>query len=180
MELRTQRLFLREFRASDFEAVCDYEMQPQTHYYEREVPGEDAIREMLQNIQSWARENPRTRYRFAVTIRPGDRVIGLIALSYQSSDIREWEIGWTIHYQHWGQGYASEAAEAVLDFAFKEAGAHRVVAFCNVLNAASIRVMEKIGMRQDGRLRETRWWNGGWSDEFVYAILERDWAERRP
>jgi RimJ/RimL family protein N-acetyltransferase len=107
-------------------------------------------------------------------------VIGQVSLSLNFSDIKEWEIGWKVHYKYWGNGYATEAAKRVLAFAFQDLHAHRVVAFCNVQNAASVRVMSKIGMLQDGRLRETRWWNGSWQDEFVYAILDRDWVSQQP
>ena len=86
---------------------------------------------------------------------------------------------WRVHYQYWGKGYASEAASGVLAYAFDELHAHRVVTFCNVENKASTRVMEKIGMIQNGRLRETRWWNGVWQDKYVYSILDRDWESRR-
>jgi RimJ/RimL family protein N-acetyltransferase len=80
-----------------------------------------------------------------------------------------------IHPDDWGQGYAPEAARAVLALAFEQLKVHRVVAYCNALNIQSYRVMEKLGMRRDGWLRESLWWNGGWVDEFVYAILEREW-----
>jgi RimJ/RimL family protein N-acetyltransferase len=63
----------------------------------------------------------------------------------------------------------------MLRFAFGELNAHRVVAFCHTDNLASARVMEKLGMARDGRLREVRWLNGHWWDEYVYSILERDW-----
>ncbi|OGO65815.1 MAG: hypothetical protein A2030_05000 [Chloroflexi bacterium RBG_19FT_COMBO_50_10] len=62
-----------------------------------------------------------------------------------------------------------------MDWAFKELSVHRIVALCHADNTASVRVMEKLGMRQDGRLREARWLRGEWWDEYVYAILEREW-----
>lgn len=84
-------------------------------------------------------------------------------------------MGWVIHCAHWGKGYATEAAREVIHFGFTQLQVHRVVAFCNAHNAASARVMEKLGMRKDGHLRETRWWRGAWSDEFVYSVLDREW-----
>ncbi len=179
MELKTQRLILREFRQSDFEAVREYENDPETHRFEREIPGNEAIQAQLDNALTWSRENPRTHYCFAITLQPEDIVRGRLSLALNISDIREWEIGWTVHFDCRGNGYATEAAKRVLAFAFGELHVHRVVAFCNVLNIASTLVMNKIGMQQDGRLRETRWWNGGWQDEFVYAILDRDWDSRQ-
>ena len=63
-----------------------------------------------------------------------------------------------------------------MDWAFREHKVHRIVAFCHVGNPASVRVMEKLDMHQDGRLRETRWLNGRWWDEFVYSKLEKEWV----
>ena len=56
-----------------------------------------------------------------------------------------------------------------------ELKAHRVVAFSHAENIASLRVMRKLGMQQEGLLRETRLWQNRWSDEVVYAILDHEW-----
>jgi RimJ/RimL family protein N-acetyltransferase len=93
--------------------------------------------------------------------------------------IREWEVGWAIHPDEWGKGYATEAARQVMDWGFRELDIHRIVAFCHASNSASVRVMEKLGMHQDGMLRETRWLRGEWWDEYVYAILEKDWKGKK-
>lgn len=176
MELYTSRLILREFRENDFEAMRDFVTRPETHYYEREtIPGEETTREFLRNAGRRAQDDPRTQYWLAVTIRPDDRVIGHVSLRCNFHDIQEWEVGWVIHCAHWGKGYATEAAREVIHFGFTQLQVHRVVAFCNAHNAASARVMEKLGMRKDGHLRETRWWRGAWSDEFVYSVLDREW-----
>jgi [ribosomal protein S5]-alanine N-acetyltransferase len=179
MELITQRLVLREFRQNDFDAIRDYESHPETHRFEKTIPNDEAIETRLNQIVAWSHEHPRSQYCFAITFQPENIVRGQVSLSLNISDIREWEIGWKVHYNYWGNGYATEAANCVLAFAFNDLHAHRVVAFCNVQHAASVRVMNKIGMLQDGRLRETRWWNGAWQDEFVYAILDRDWESQQ-
>jgi RimJ/RimL family protein N-acetyltransferase len=176
MELTTPRLILREFRESDFDALWDYQSNPETHRYEKGVPSQEAVRQFLWDAEFNTKEQPRTHFRFAVTVRPEDRVVGHIKFTSHWEEINEWEIGWDIHPNLWGEGYATEAARDVLKFAFGELHVHRVVAFCNAHNAASVRVMQKIGMVQDGLLRGTRWWNGDWCDEYVYGILDRDWA----
>lgn len=176
MELYTPRLCLREFQASDFQAVRDYQGDPEMYRFERGVLSEEATRAYLQNAQIRAGESPRTRYDMAVTIWPEAGLIGSVSLELLHSEIREWEIGWYIHAGYWGQGYATEAARTMLDYAFKELQVHRVVAFCHVLNTQSVRVMQKLGMQRDGVLREARQWNGKWSDEYVYAILDREWS----
>jgi ribosomal-protein-alanine N-acetyltransferase len=164
-----------------------YESNPKTRRYEQVAPPtEEEIRCYLADSQAWAAspEQPRTRYRLAITIRPAsagrvrgpeDSACGRISLILNWPEIREWEVGWTVDPRFWGRGYATEAAWAVLGFAFGELGAHRVVAFCNANNRASARVMEKLGMQRDGYLRQTRWWNGAWADELVYSILDHEW-----
>lgn len=102
-------------------------------------------------------------------------MIGDLHLEFLHTETREWEIGWFVRRDCWGQGYATEAARAMLDYAFKELHAHRIMAFCHVANARSVRVMEKLGMQRDGLLREARCWHGTFVDEYVYAILEREW-----
>ena len=181
MELQTPRLVLREFRPGDFDAMREYESRAETHRYEKVViPSEEDTRRYLAESVAWAKQEPRTRYRLAITIQPNDDARGRISLLPTFPKIREWEIGWTVDWRFWGRGYATEAALEMLAFAFAALGAHRVVAFCNANNHASIRVMEKNGMQRDGHLRETLWWNGAWTDEFVYSILEREWEGSKP
>ncbi|HZU85866.1 MAG TPA: GNAT family protein [Anaerolineaceae bacterium] len=175
--LITPRLILRDFREDDFAAVRAWEERPEVRRYEHHAPTPEQTREQLRWLVEHAGQSPRTSYRLAITLPGDDTPRGRISLKINWEEIREWEIGWTLHPDHWGRGYASEAARAMLELAFTQLNAHRVVAYCNVNNAASVGVMQRIGMRQDARLRETRWWNGAWADEYVYAILERDWGQ---
>jgi RimJ/RimL family protein N-acetyltransferase len=176
VRIETARLVLREFRLDDFDAVREYDADPVTRRYEPPIPTEEDTVEYLRKTYAWAQEEPRTYYRFAVTVRPDDRALGHVKLTLLHEEIREWEIGWMIHPACCGRGYATEAATAVLRLAFEELFAHRVIAFCNSHNAASVRVMHKLGMTQEGFFRETLRWNGRWADEYLYAILDREWA----
>jgi [ribosomal protein S5]-alanine N-acetyltransferase len=173
MELQTKRLLLRDFRSDDFTALCILEQLPATYYYERGTPTIAETHDLLQQTIREANEQPRIYFRFVVMLH--DDLIGRVKLIRLNAEINEWEIGWTFHEDHWGQGYATEAALALLKFGFEDLGVHRIVAFCNANNAASYRVMEKIGMHRDGHLREALKWRGEWSDEFVYSILDREW-----
>jgi ribosomal-protein-alanine N-acetyltransferase len=175
MEFITSRLLLREFVEGDYLALFDLDSRPEMHTYERELPGEAETRRTLDEYIRNQGEEPRTTYKFAITIPPDETARGILKLSREWEAIREWEVGWAIHPDDWGKGYAREAARQVLDWAFKELNVHRIVAFCHSGNSASVRVMEKLGMHQDGRLRETRWLGGSWWDEYVYSILEREW-----
>ncbi len=175
MRFLTPRLILREFCETDFDLFCELERHPETYHYETASPNAERTREYLQKAQQDALQPLRTRYRLAVTIQPCDDVRGRVTLALLNDSIREWEIGWAIHPQDWGKGIATEAAKCLLVFAFAELQAHRVVAFSHAENAASLRMMGKRGMQQDGRLRETRLWHDQWSDEVVYSILDHEW-----
>ena len=179
MELITPRLLLREFRQSDLDSLAAYASQPELRRYEKGLPDRESSHNFLEQIIRRAAEKPRDHYCLAITVSPVDKVIGHISLNSQNPEINEWEIGWTIRMEDWGIGYASEAAHRMLEFAFHDISAHRVVAFCHEKNTASVRVMEKIGMRKEGYLRQTRWFNDCWVDEFVYAILESDYKNYR-
>jgi ribosomal-protein-alanine N-acetyltransferase len=175
MELLTQRLRLREFEEGDYGALREIEAAPETYRYEPAAPDAAETRQYIHKARLCAQTNPRERYALGMTIQPGDEVQGRITLSLQNAAIDEWEIGWAVHPEQWRKGFATEAALGVIHFAFGERKVHRIVAFCHVLNTASVRVMEKLGMQREGRIREVRRVNGSWHDEYVYAILERDW-----
>ncbi len=176
MEIYTQHLVLRDLRDSDYPAIREFESMPETHHFEKvNVPEEKATRDELEAALNWAKEIPRTHYKLGVTIRPHNIVRGRVSLSLGNAELDQWEIGWVIHPEVWSQGIASEAAEATLAFAFRELHARRVVAYCNALNTASYRVMEKIGMTRESLRKGARWWNGAWVDEYVYAVTDKDW-----
>lgn len=179
MEFVTSRFKLREFVEGDYPALRELDGYPEVYTYERELPSEEDTRKSLDEYLKSQFETPRTIYRFAICFPPRETARGMIKLARQWEEIREWDVGWALHPQEWGMGYAAEAAWQVMDWAFRELNVHRIVAFCHVDNAASMRVMEKLGMHRDGRLRETRWLNGRWWDEYVYSILEREWTSDR-
>ncbi len=85
------------------------------------------------------------------------------------------EVGYGFDRPHWGKGYATEAARAVIDFGFRELGVHRIAAWCIAENAASARVMEKAGMTYEGTLREREFIKGTYRDMKLYSILRHEY-----
>jgi len=179
MELRTERLLLREMRPDDLEAFLEMDAHPQSRTYET-PRDEAAIRKVMERTMAGAAETPRRTYWFVVTIPPSDRMRGRAGVALSHPEYREWEIGWQMHVEEWGKGYATEAGRELLRLAFHELNAHRVVAFCHAQNRPSERVMQKLGMQQEGRTRETFWWRDHWVDELMYAILEREFLAGQP
>jgi RimJ/RimL family protein N-acetyltransferase len=168
------RLSLREFCQNDLDAFLAYEQQPKMLLFENGIVDSDAAQSYLNQAIHSAKETPRLNYYLGIITPSGNQLIGRISLTIQNSSIQEWEIGWAIRSEDWGKGYASEAARLILNFAFRNLKAHRVVAFCHAENIGSAKVMEKVGMKREGYLRQTRWLYGKWADEYVYAILDSD------
>jgi RimJ/RimL family protein N-acetyltransferase len=180
MEITTPRLLLREIERGDLEAMHALYGDPRARLYEGQPLSLSYLQAELEHILAQADQQPRSRHQLAITHPPGLALRGIISLSLNNAAIQEWEIGWSIQRQYWGLGYATEAARGVLARAFGELEARRVVAFCHTGNLASVRVMEKLGMRQEGRLRQVRWLDGRWNDEFLYAILQHEFVKSRP
>jgi RimJ/RimL family protein N-acetyltransferase len=104
-------------------------------------------------------------------------VIGDVSLTV--GEHRQGEIGFILHPDHQGRGYATEAAEALLALAFEHYRLHRVAGRLEARNAASARVLEKLGMRREAHLIENEWVKGEWQSELVYALLAREWRAPR-
>jgi RimJ/RimL family protein N-acetyltransferase len=95
-----------------------------------------------------------------------------------SAEHRQGEIGFVFHPDHHGRGYATEAAAALLALAFDALRVHRVIGRLEARNAASARVLERLGMRKEAELVENEYVKGEWQSEVVYALLDREWARR--
>lgn len=121
----------------------------------------------------------------AVELLPDDqgsagRVVGDVGLCWRSDVHAHAEIGYVIHPDSQGHGYATEAAAAVVDLAFTGLGAHRVTGQIDARNLASAAVLERLGLRWEGHLVENEFVKGEWADEVIYAVLDRQWSDRHP
>ena len=104
--------------------------------------------------------------------------VGEVMLRYLSEGERTGELGWTVHPAHQGRGYATEGARAFMRLGFERLDLHRITASCDARNEASVRVMERLGMRREAHFREAFLTQGVWSDELIYAILRSEWDTR--
>nr|WP_249776884.1 GNAT family N-acetyltransferase [Leifsonia sp. C5G2] len=180
-QLHTERLLLRPLNTGDLEDVHAYQkLKDVVRYLYWEVHDHDESAEHLRKRIAMNRlaENGDGIV-FAVELAdpsggPG-RVIGDISLFLKNAAWGKFEMGWVFHPAVHGRGYATEAAQRVLQLCFETLGAHRVFAQLDARNDASARLCERIGMRQEALLRETEIFKGEWSDTAVYAILEQEY-----
>lgn len=113
---------------------------------------------------------------FAIRENRADPLIGLVGL--RSDDDRIAELSYWIGKPHWGRGYATEAAAAIVDYGFERLRLHRIYATSLGRNAASRRVLEKVGMVAEGVLRHHVWHRGRTEDLHYHGILLDDYAGR--
>ena len=176
MIIETPRLRLREFVAEDWPAVLAYQTDPRyLRYYPWMGRTEADVRAFVAQFVGWQAEEPRIKFQLAVTLRDDGRLIGNGGIRLAEAGARAAETGYEIAPEHWGRGYATEAARAMVGFGFEVLGLRRVWGECVPENAASRRVMEKLGMRCAGRLRNTQWYKGRWWDTLVYSLLDVEW-----
>jgi RimJ/RimL family protein N-acetyltransferase len=136
-------------------------------------PYEDGMADTwIANHRNWFDE--RQQAVFAVTRKPDDTLIGAVGLRLELDEGRA-ELGYWIGKPYWNQGYGTEAARAALQFGFEQLGLNRVFAHHFVRNPASGRVMQKLGMIYEGRLRQhVKKWDA-YEDLEVYGILRSCW-----
>jgi RimJ/RimL family protein N-acetyltransferase len=182
--LRTARLLLRPFTADDLDAVYDLQSRPDvTRYLLYDVRDRDqalaALRERIQAGRA-GHHGDRLILALAVVLAETGTVIGDVALFWFSREHRQGEIGYIIHPDHAGHGYATEAARVMLDLGFDTFKLHRIVGRLDVRNTASARVLEHLGLRREAHFRQNEFLKGEWTDEFVYAVLAEEWRSAHP
>lgn len=144
-EIETERLLLRPLSINDIKTVHEYASDIENTRFMMYLPNETV--EETQNFllgvtKEWEKERP-SFYEFAIVLK--NIQIGAISLYFEEKDSAE--IGWILHRNYQKNGYATEAARAIVDFAFNTLHIEKITAHCDFRNVPSSRVMEKIGMK---------------------------------
>ncbi len=176
MRIATERLLLRDFVTDDWPDVLAYQRDPRyLQFYPWADRTEAEVRRFAKLFVDQQTERPRRNFQFAITFPDGGQVIGNIGIRRKPENDWEADIGYELAPEYWGRGYATEAALAIVDFGFRELGLHRISSWCIADNAASARVLERVGLRPEGRLRENEHFKGRWWDTLLYGLLESEW-----
>ena len=179
--IRTERLTLRPFTEGDLDLVFAMFSNADVvrYLYEDPTTQDQARAALTRKIGNRAIAAEGDRVSFAVELRATGETVGDVMVQWVSRAHAQGEIGFVFHPDHQGRGYATEAVSPLLRIAFDELGLHRVIGRLEARNAASARVLEKIGMRREAHLVENEWVKGEWQSELVYAILDREWRRLR-
>ena len=178
--LDTQRLILRPFQDSDLEPFVAYRSDPDVARYQSwELPY--TKEQAAAFLQRQKRVQPGSQgewYQLAIERKQQAGLIGDCAFHVLAHDARQAEIGFSLARQYQRQGYATEAVLCLLEYLFGGLGLHRVTATCDAENHASAQLLERIGMRCEGRFIENIWFKGAWGSEHLYAVLHREWSRQ--
>lgn len=171
--LRTSRLLLRPFTEAD--AAPLFALQSNAHVlrYWDSPPWTERTRadQFIARSREMAEEGSGAR----VAVERDSAFLGWCTLSSWNAEFRSASLGYCLGEAAWGHGFATEAAGALLAWAFDTLDLNRVQAEADTRNAPSARVLEKLGFRLEGTLREDCVVNGDVSDSWVFGLLRREW-----
>jgi RimJ/RimL family protein N-acetyltransferase len=176
--LPTARLRLRAFSEADADAIFALQSNPRVLRYWDAPPWQDRARAERFIAVCRQMEHEGSGARLAIERRTDGAFIGWCALFEWNPAYRSAGIGYCLDEPAWGQGFATEAAGAMLQWAFDTLDLNRVQAETDTRNPASGRVLEKLRFVREGTLRENCIVDGDVSDSWVYGLLRRDWQSR--
>ena len=154
-KIETERLILRRYKETDIDAIYDIITDKRLSIYIK-YP-ELTKEEELECIKTWIEEADTSKYEKWVIERKEDNVVvGNIDINTINKKHHYCNVGYTIRYNYWGNGYASEALEAVSNHLLNNSGYYLVECCCNELNKRSSKVMLKAGFEKDGYIANRR------------------------
>lgn len=168
-----QRIYFRPLEVEDEPLLKRFVNDPANWRFLRHSPPLNGARER-EWIESLGKSN--SDYAFGITVKQGDRLIGVVGLHQVNLVNRSAVFGINVgdaSYQ--GRGYGREATELVLRYAFEELNLNRVELSVYADNWRAIRMYQKVGFVQEGCARQARYSNGRYQDEYRFAILRSEW-----
>jgi ribosomal-protein-alanine N-acetyltransferase len=177
LPIATERLVLRRFTHDDMPDVLRFVSQPSVaKVTSTRIPAtEEGVRQYIDLQNSYQPFEKDKVFELAIERKEDGRVIGFLGLIVE--DHGQGEMGWALGVEYRGQGYATEAAAALMDYGFHSLGLHRIHADTSTDNRPSCRMMERLGMRREGLLRGAVYEDGTWVDRFVYGLLVDEWRD---
>ncbi|MDR7383678.1 GNAT family N-acetyltransferase [Promicromonospora iranensis] len=179
-ELHTSRLRLRPFAGADADHLVALHTSAEVMRYWDSPRWTDPSRaeRFLAVCERLAEEGSGARV--AIDRVEDGAFVGWCALMEWNPDFRSASLGYCLDRSAWGHGYATEAAHALLGWAFDTLDLNRVQAETDTRNIGSARVLEKLGFVREGTLREDCIVDGDVSDSWVFGLLRRDWRPPVP
>jgi [ribosomal protein S5]-alanine N-acetyltransferase len=177
--LTASRLCLRWIEERDADALFEVFSDPQVTRYWSAPAWQDpvAARRLIDDVHAGFGRGDLLQWGIAGL--EDHRLIGTCTLAHVDRTHRRAELGFALGSAHWGRGHAAEAVARLLSFAFEELDLHRVEADIDPRNQKSISLIERLGFRREGYLRERWHVNGEICDSLIYGLLRSEWTGAR-
>jgi ribosomal-protein-alanine N-acetyltransferase len=173
--LETERLILRPITMEDRGFIYELFSSPETNRY--------SSHESLRNLEEagemydgYLKPGFPSHFRVAVELKETGEPVGTLGLYSYSERDRRAELGYDLLEEHWGRGIMTEAVGAVLRYGFEVLGLNRVEATMDPLNTRSVRLVERLGFKSEGHMREKYLYKGRSRDELIYSLLRSEWV----
>ncbi len=171
MNLSTGRLSLRLIGKEDFAEIHEMNSYPQVAQYNTiGIPEDISVTTALLNTVM----EKESSISWSIRKKETGEFVGQFGMNLSSEKYRKGEIYYSLHPNEWGQGFATEAVNAVLSFGFSALRLHRIEAGVATENSKSVALLERVGMKREGLCRKILPLQSGWADNYMYAILEDD------
>ncbi len=178
--IETERLLLRKITLNDASDMFEYACNPEVSEYTM-WSAHKSIEDTKYFLKSITKMYKRRELvDWGIVHKVEKKFIGTCGFVEWSMTHSRAEIGYALSRSYWGEGYMSEAVNAVIEFGFREMLLNRIEAKCKVSNIGSARVMEKVGMQLEGILRQHIFVKGEYWDLKIYSILRDDFLAARP
>jgi RimJ/RimL family protein N-acetyltransferase len=175
----TERLTLRTARLSDLDDLAAiYADEGVNRYLYSQPRDREQTRALLEKRIATSSDSDANALFIVVVWNETERVIGDFMLRWSGDEHRQGEIGGSLHPDFHGRGIAPEIYQELLEIGFGTLNLHRIVGRCDGRNSASIRSLEKLGLRREAHLVENEFVKGEWTDEVILAILQDSWRRR--
>ncbi|MFS3912952.1 GNAT family N-acetyltransferase [Bacillus australimaris] len=177
---KTNRVVIRQFDRQDIEPFYQYRANPSIAKFQSwENYTYEEAESFVQHQMTQKPNQPGSWFQYAIALSESNQLIGDCAIHTLDSEPRIVEIGFTLAPEYQGMGYIHEALNSILEYIFMTLNKHKIIAFTDVRNEKSIRVLERLEMRREGHLLQNYMTKGHWVDEYQYAILQSEWAAKR-
>jgi len=180
LNIKTARLAIRQLELSDLSDFHVYRSNPEvTKYQSFDIMTIVETEEYIKANSSLPFGKAGEWVQYGVENIETKKLIGDCAVKLDLNDTRIAEVGITISHLEQKKGYGKEALGGILTFLFDKKEVWRVVGIVDTENIASINLLKSIGFRQEGHFIESFFLKGKWSSEFQYAMLRREWDDRK-
>lgn len=178
--IETERLIIRHLSINDLPDFHIYRSNPEVTRYQ----GFDVMN--MEQAEAFIKDNATKHFgkagewvQYAIENKETGRLIGDCAIKLDQYDTRLAEIGITISHLEQKKGYAKKILLAIMSFLFGEKGIHRVTGIVDAENLSSVNLLRSTGFRREGHFIENIFFKGKLGSEFQYAMLKREWDERK-